>query len=70
MKNAGGCFVVAPGEGRLIGLREFEMRVKADAGSTRGLSVLETTEPPDSARPSTFTTMLPRRSMCSKASTS
>ena len=47
MKNARGCFVVARGEGRLIGLREFEMRVKADAGSTQGVvSVLEATEPP------------------------
>ena len=47
MANAGGCFVVAPGEGRLIGLREFEMRVKADAGSTEGvISVLEAAEPP------------------------
>jgi quercetin dioxygenase-like cupin family protein len=46
VENAGGCFVVAPGEGRLIGLREFEMRVKADAASTGGVvSVLEATEP-------------------------
>lgn len=47
MKNTRGCFVVAPGEGRLIDLREFELRVKADARSTRGVvSVLEATEPP------------------------
>ena len=47
MTNAGGCFVVAPGEGRLIDLGEFEMRVKADAGTTGGVvSVLEATEPP------------------------
>ena len=47
MKNATRCFVVAPGEGRPIDLREFEMRLKADARSTRGVvSVLEATEPP------------------------
>ena len=47
MKNAAGCFVVAPGDGRLIDLREFEMRVKADARSTQGVvSVLEAAEPP------------------------
>jgi mannose-6-phosphate isomerase-like protein (cupin superfamily) len=45
--DVGRCFVVAPGEGRLIDLGDFEMRVKADAGGTRGLvSVLEATEPP------------------------
>ena len=47
MTNAGGCFVVAPGEGRLIDLGEFELRVEADAGTTCGVvSVLEATEPP------------------------
>lgn len=47
MRKAGGSFVVAPGEGRLIHLRDFEMRVKADAQSTQGVvSVLEATEPP------------------------
>src|SRR5204863_9212626 len=41
------CFVVAPGEGRLIDLADFEMRIKADAGSTGGVvSVLEASEPP------------------------
>jgi len=30
------CLVVAPGKGRLIDLTDFEMRVKADAGSTGG----------------------------------
>jgi mannose-6-phosphate isomerase-like protein (cupin superfamily) len=41
------CFVVAPGQGRLIDLADFEMRVKADAGSTGGVvSVLEASEPP------------------------
>jgi quercetin dioxygenase-like cupin family protein len=45
--DAGRCVFVAPGEGRLIDLGDFEMRVKADAGSTRGVvSVLEATEPP------------------------
>lgn len=40
-------FAVLPGQGRLIDLREFEMRVKADAGRTDGVvSVLEATEPP------------------------
>src|SRR5947207_2246941 len=47
MAGAGRCFVVAPGEGRLIDLGDFAMRVKADAGTTRGVvSVLEATEPP------------------------
>src|SRR5438067_7786703 len=41
------CFVVAPGEGWLIDLAHFEMRIKADAGSTGGVvSVLEASEPP------------------------
>lgn len=40
-------FAVMPGQGRLIDLREFQMRVNADAGNTDGLvSVLEATEPP------------------------
>jgi mannose-6-phosphate isomerase-like protein (cupin superfamily) len=40
-------FVVMPDQGRLLDLREFEMRVKADAGDTAGVvSVLEATEPP------------------------
>jgi len=44
--DAGRCFVVTPGEGRLIDLGDFEMRVKAEAESTRGVvSVLEATEP-------------------------
>ena len=30
MAAGGRCFVVAPGEGRLIDLAEFEIRVKAD----------------------------------------
>ena len=39
--------MVPPGEGRLIGLREFEMRVKADAEGTQGVvAVLEAAEPP------------------------
>ena len=47
MANAGRSYVVAPGEGRLIDLGDFDMRVKADARSTGGLvSVLEATEPP------------------------
>jgi mannose-6-phosphate isomerase-like protein (cupin superfamily) len=47
MAAGGLCFVVAPGEGRLIDLADFEMRVKADAGSTGGVvSVLEASEPP------------------------
>ena len=47
MTNAGGCFVVAPGEGRLIDLGEFEMRVEAAAGTTCGVvSVLQVTAPP------------------------
>src|SRR5438552_13839837 len=37
MAAGGRCSVVAPGEGRLIDLAEFEMRVKADAGSTGGV---------------------------------
>ena len=47
MADPGRCFVVAPGRGTaLIDLGDFEMRVKADAGSTRGVvSVLEATEP-------------------------
>jgi mannose-6-phosphate isomerase-like protein (cupin superfamily) len=47
MAAARRCFVVAPGEGRLIDLADFEMRVKADADSTGGVvSVLEASEPP------------------------
>jgi mannose-6-phosphate isomerase-like protein (cupin superfamily) len=47
MAAAGRCFVVAPGEGRLIDLADFEMRVKADTDSTGGVvSVLEASEPP------------------------
>jgi quercetin dioxygenase-like cupin family protein len=47
VSDAGRCFVVAPGEGRLIDLGGFEMRVKAEAGSTGGVvSVLEAAEPP------------------------
>jgi len=47
MAAGGRCFVVAPGEGRLIDLAEFEMRVKADACSTGGVvSILEANEPP------------------------
>jgi mannose-6-phosphate isomerase-like protein (cupin superfamily) len=39
--------VIPPGEGRLIDLGDFAMRVKADAASTAGVvSVLEATEPP------------------------
>ncbi|MDX6410001.1 MAG: hypothetical protein QOE13_3072 [Gaiellaceae bacterium] len=40
-------FVVGPGEGRLIDLGEFAMRLKADAQETAGvISVLEAEEPP------------------------
>jgi len=40
-------FVVMPGQGRLLDLGGFEMRVKADGGNTDGVvSVLEATEPP------------------------
>jgi mannose-6-phosphate isomerase-like protein (cupin superfamily) len=40
-------FVVGPGEGRLIDLGEFAMRLKADAHDTAGvISVLEAEEPP------------------------
>jgi quercetin dioxygenase-like cupin family protein len=40
-------FAVMPGDGRLIDLQDFEMRVKADASATDGVvSVLEATEPP------------------------
>jgi mannose-6-phosphate isomerase-like protein (cupin superfamily) len=47
MASAGRCLVVAPGEGRLIDLADFEMRVKADASGTGGVvSVLEASEPP------------------------
>jgi len=47
MATVGRCFVVAPGEGRLIDLGDFEMRVKADSAGTAGVvSVLEATEPP------------------------
>ncbi len=47
MATAARCFVVRPGEGRLIDLADFEMRVKADAPSTEGVvSVLEAREPP------------------------
>ena len=46
MADARRCFVVAPGEGRLIDLGDFEMRVKADSDSTGGVvSVLEASEP-------------------------
>jgi quercetin dioxygenase-like cupin family protein len=42
-----GAFALMPGQGRLIDLRDFEMRVKADAATTGGVvSVLEATEPP------------------------
>lgn len=47
MAGAAGSFVVGPGEGRLIDLRDFEMRVKADsAGTGNVVSVLEAAEPP------------------------
>lgn len=47
MAAGGRCLVVTPGEGRLIDLADFEMRVKADAGGTGGVvSVLEASEPP------------------------
>jgi len=47
MAADGLCFVVAPGEGRLIDLADFEMCVKADADSTGGVvSMLEASEPP------------------------
>lgn len=47
MADAGRCFVVAPGGGRLIDLGDFEMQVKADSADTSGVvSVLEATEPP------------------------
>jgi mannose-6-phosphate isomerase-like protein (cupin superfamily) len=47
MAGAGRCFVIAPGEGRVVHLGDFEMRVKADTVSTDGVvSVLEATEPP------------------------
>jgi mannose-6-phosphate isomerase-like protein (cupin superfamily) len=40
-------FVVGPGEGRFIDLREFGMTVKADLDDTAGaVSVLEASEPP------------------------
>src|SRR5438874_6212240 len=40
-------FVVMPGQGRLLDLGGFEMRVKADGGNTDGVvSVLEAEEPP------------------------
>src|SRR5213080_311103 len=40
-------FVVMPGQGRLLDLGGFEMRVKADGGNTYGVvSVLEASEPP------------------------
>jgi hypothetical protein len=52
MENA---FVVAPGEGRLIDLREFEMRVTADAQSAGGVvSVMKATEPPGSSSRKAF----------------
>jgi mannose-6-phosphate isomerase-like protein (cupin superfamily) len=52
MGGPGRCFVVAPGEGRLIDLGDFAMHVKADAGGTEGVvSVLEATEPPDFGPP-------------------
>jgi mannose-6-phosphate isomerase-like protein (cupin superfamily) len=47
MENKQRAFVVAPREGRLINLRDFEMTVKANAQDTGGVvSVLEATEPP------------------------
>ena len=47
MVRADGSFVVGPGEGRLIDLGDFEMRVKADsAGTGNVVSVLEAAEPP------------------------
>lgn len=47
MASGDRCFVVAPGEGRLIDLGDFEMRVKADADSTGDVvTVLEAAEPP------------------------
>jgi mannose-6-phosphate isomerase-like protein (cupin superfamily) len=47
MASRGRCFVVGPGAGRRIDLVDFEMLVKADAGTTDGVvSVLEATEPP------------------------
>lgn len=47
MAGAGGCFFVGPGEGRLIDLGDFEMRVKADSeGTGNVVSVLEAAEPP------------------------
>jgi quercetin dioxygenase-like cupin family protein len=47
MGSGHGCVVVAPGEGRVVDLGDFEMRVKADVESTNGIvSVLEATEPP------------------------
>ncbi len=52
MAAAARCFVVPPGEGRVIDLADFEMRVKADALSTDGaVSVLEAREPPDFGPP-------------------
>lgn len=42
-----GAFVVGPGQGRIIGLGEFGMTLKADAEQTHGVvSVLEAEEPP------------------------
>ena len=47
MAAAARCFVIAPGEGRLIDLVDFAMHVKAEAASTGGVvSVLEASEPP------------------------
>jgi mannose-6-phosphate isomerase-like protein (cupin superfamily) len=47
MAAAARCFVIAPGEGRLIDLVDFAMHVKAEAVSTGGVvSVLEASEPP------------------------
>jgi mannose-6-phosphate isomerase-like protein (cupin superfamily) len=47
MTDAGGAFVVGPGEGRPIDLGTFAMTVKASAEETdRAFSVLEAEEPP------------------------
>jgi quercetin dioxygenase-like cupin family protein len=47
MADSRRAFAVMPGEGRVIDLHDFEMRVKADSVDTAGVvSVLEATEPP------------------------
>ena len=44
-------FVVMPGQGRLLDLGGFEMRVKADGGNTDGVvSVLEARDPEEALR--------------------